>query len=79
MPHSFHKSDKLANDYDFLNACKISWVKIANSVHDTYNYYKDKKMDLVFSQRLHSMILSEGYDISFIGFVYSKKTRELLK
>jgi len=79
LPHSFHKTDILANDYKFMQKFKLSWVKITSSMQETYNYYKEKKLDICLAQRLHSIILSEVYDIPFIWFIYGSKTRELLK
>jgi polysaccharide pyruvyl transferase WcaK-like protein len=36
-------------------------------------------MDLCLAMRLHSMILSQVYEIPFVAFSYSKKTEELVK
>ena len=79
LPHSFHTTDKLANDFKFLIKCKIKWVKISNSMDETYNFYKNNKLDLLFAERLHSMILSEVYNIPFVWFMYWRKTKELLR
>ena len=90
LSHSFHKTDKLANDYDFYLSLKRelekSWnstllkkIKATENMHETYSAYKSKKVDICLSQRLHSMILSQVYKIPFVWFSYSAKTDELLK
>lgn len=79
LPHSFHKTDILANDYEFLQKCKLPWAKIASSMQEVYNYYSQKKLDLCLAERLHSMIFSEVYNIPFVWFIYWTKTKELLK
>ena len=48
-------------------------------MQETYEQYKNKKIDICLSQRLHSMILSNVYGIPFIWISYSKKTDEFLK
>lgn len=73
LPHSFHKIDKHANDYEFLKSFLKSWVSIAENMWETYKYYKENKIDFCLSMRLHSMILSQVYGIPFIGLKYSKK------
>jgi polysaccharide pyruvyl transferase WcaK-like protein len=42
-------------------------------MQETYEYYKEDKIDFCLSMRLHSMILSQVYGINFIGLKYSKK------
>ena len=93
IPHSFHKTDKLANDYIFLNSLfkKLKYkysqeiwenkgkISICNSLEDSYWVYKNKKIDINFAQRLHSIILSQVYWIKFIWISYSKKTDEVMK
>ncbi len=79
LPHSFHKTDALANDFDFLSKCMSDKTKISNSLEETYNYYSQKKLDLCLAERYHSIILSEVYWINYIWFSYSNKTSELLK
>ncbi len=76
LPHSFHKADPQANDYDFLSQFDYA---ITQSMQDTYWYYKDNKLDIVLAQRLHSMILSHVYSIPYVALSYSKKTRGQLK
>jgi len=79
LPHSFHKTDILANDYNFLSKFKSWNIKISSSMQETYEYYTQKKLDLCLAQRYHAMILSEVYEIPFIWFIYWSKTRELLR
>jgi polysaccharide pyruvyl transferase WcaK-like protein len=47
-------------------------------MQETYDFYKNKKLDIVLAQRLHSIILSQVYEIPFVGISYSKKTSEIL-
>lgn len=74
LPHSFHQIDEVANDYVYLKQFLKPWVQISNSIQETYEFYKQKKIDLCLSMRLHSMILSKVYSINFIAIKYSKKT-----
>ncbi len=76
LPHSFHPNDLQANDYEFL---KQFQYPIAESMQDTYQYYTNNTLDIVLAQRLHSMILSEVYEIPYIALSYSKKTHGQLK
>jgi len=79
LPHSFHKTDIQANDYEFLiKFIWKKWINISSSILETYNYYKENKIDICLSMRLHSMILSQVYNIPFVWISYSKKTDELL-
>nr|MDD3720398.1 polysaccharide pyruvyl transferase family protein [Candidatus Gracilibacteria bacterium] len=83
LPHSIHNTDFRSNDLEFYNKV-ISGnlenkVYIAKSIKEVYDVYKEKKINLCLSMRLHSMILSQVYDIPFIAFSYSKKTDELIK
>lgn len=80
LVHSFHKTEISANDYIWMNKFKnsIFWIKITNSLEETYNYYKEKKIDIILAQRLHSIILAHTYDIQYIALSYSKKTDEVL-
>jgi polysaccharide pyruvyl transferase WcaK-like protein len=68
LPHSFHKTDKIANDYLFLNKfLKINEkVRIVNSMEDVYSKYIYKEFDICLAMRLHSMILSQVYKIPFV-------------
>ena len=79
LPHSFHKTDILANDFEFLKQFLDSDVEIVENMQEVYNFYKNKKMDLCISMRLHSMILSQVYEIKYIWVSYSLKTEEALK
>ena len=74
LPHSFHKIDFVANDFLFLNDFTASWVSITNNMLDTYEVYKNKKIDFCLSMRLHSMILCESYKIDYINIAYAKKS-----
>ena len=80
LPHSFHKKDELANDYKFLSKfLRITEkIRIINSMDEVYTKYIYREMDLVLAMRLHSIILSQVYNIPFIGISYSTKTDEVL-
>ena len=80
LPHSFHKTDELANDYCFLwwFQEKIKW-KITHSMEETYNVYTAKKIDMLIGQRLHSMILAQVYGIEYVWLSYSDKTKIYLE
>jgi len=80
LPHSFSKQDILSNDFEWMKliASKLKNIKIAWSMQETYDFYRNKKLDLVLAQRLHSIILSQVYEIPFVWISYSKKTSELL-
>lgn len=73
LPHSFHKIDKHANDYEFLKDFLRKWVEITKNMQETYISYKEWKIDFCLSMRLHSMILSQVYGIEFIALKYAKK------
>jgi len=78
----FHKQDKKYNDYIFLEKfIKINNKKISitKNLEESYEIYKNKKIDFNFAMRLHSIILSEVYNIDFIGISYAKKTYNILK
>ncbi len=86
VPHSFHKTDKLANDYYWLANHKNNLesdldikIEICTNMEESYKIYTDKKVDFVFAQRLHSIILSQIYEIPFLWISYSKKTREIIE
>lgn len=81
LPHSFHKTDFLANDYIFMNKfLRINEkISIVSSMEDVYNKYIYKEFDLCLAMRLHSMILCHVYEIPFIWVSYSVKTDEVLK
>lgn len=73
LPHSFHKVDNKANDLIFLNQFIKPWIKITSNMQETYEIYKQKKIDFCLSMRLHSMILCQVYGILFIWIKYAKK------
>ncbi len=75
LPHSFHTIDTEANDYEFLKNFLEKWVSITENMKETYEIYKQKKIDFCLSMRLHSMILSQVYGIEFVGISYSQKTQ----
>lgn len=81
LPHSFHKIDPIANDYKFLSKfLRITEkIRIIKSMDEVYSKYIYKEMDLVLAMRLHSIILSQIYNIPFIWISYSTKTDEVLK
>lgn len=80
LPTSFHPTDKYSNDYIFLKYFAQKYnIKITSSMGETYKYFRENKIDICFSMRLHSMILSQVYKIPFVAFSYSKKTDELIK
>jgi len=85
IPHSFHKTDKKANDYIFLKKCRDVWQKHLNKIYicknmqESYEIYTEKKIDLNLASRLHSIILSQVYEIDFIAISYSTKTDEVIK
>jgi polysaccharide pyruvyl transferase WcaK-like protein len=49
-----------------LIASKLKDIEIACSMQETYDFYKNKKLDIVLAQRLHSIILSQVYEIPFV-------------
>ena len=86
IPHSFHKEDEFSNDYIFLKkyikkitTSEIIKVQICKNMRESYKVYKDNKIDICFSMRLHSIILSQVYAIPYVAFTYTKKTNEILK
>lgn len=79
LPHSFHDSDDLANDFLFLtNFVWETWVSIKQDMNEVYETYKNKEIDICIAMRLHSIILSHVYEIPFIWLSYSTKTDEVL-
>jgi len=83
IPHSFHKIDEKANDYIFLNSIKkyinSEDISICKTMKESYEIYTEKKIDLNIASRLHSIILSQAYNIDFIAISYSIKTDEVIK
>jgi len=80
LPHSFSKQDILSNDFEWMKliANKLKDIKIAWNMKETYEFYTEKKLDIILAQRLHSIILSQVYKIPFIWISYSRKTNEIL-
>jgi polysaccharide pyruvyl transferase WcaK-like protein len=68
LPHSFHKTDDLANDFKFLNKfLRINEpILIADSMEDVYSKYIYREFDICLAMRLHSIILSQVYEIPFV-------------
>ncbi len=79
IPHSFHESDLMANDYEFLHQFLNYDREIYASMWEVYTAYNHKMLDIVISMRLHSIILSYVYDIPQIILSYSQKTDEITK
>ncbi len=81
LPHSFHKTDSIANDHIFLKKYLKydDKIKIAKTMKEVYDIYRKKKIDICLAERLHSIILSQVYQIDFIAISYSTKTKEVLK
>lgn len=80
LPHSFHKKDKVANDFLFLNKfLRINEkIRIISNMQDVYSKYIYREFDICLAMRLHSIILSQVYWIPFIWISYSTKTDEVL-
>lgn len=84
LPHSINLTDRKSNDLEYYKKI-VSWTKfeykvyIAETIEEVYDFYKERKLDLCLAMRLHSMILSQVYEIPFVAFSYSKKTEELVK
>jgi len=79
LPHSFHKSDTSANDYEFMKQFLSRDRDICADILETYTIYNHTMLDIVVSMRLHSMILSHVYGIDQIALSYSQKTDEAIK
>jgi polysaccharide pyruvyl transferase WcaK-like protein len=80
LPHSFHETDDVANDFLFLTKfIWQDWVLIKASLQEVYDTYRNKEIDFCFAERLHSIILCQVYGIPFVGVSYSKKTEEILR
>lgn len=81
LPHSFHKTDLIANDFLYLESFLRKWeekMTICNSMQEVYDCYKNKSIDICLAMRLHSIILSQVYEIPFVWISYSTKTDEIL-
>ena len=81
LPHSFHKTDFIANDYIFLSKfLRVNEkIIIISSMEEVYSKYIYKEIDICIAMRLHSIILSQIYEIPFIWVSYSTKTDEVLE
>ncbi len=79
LPHSFHDSDALANDYEFLSQFMTEKREIKESMREVYACYTHKLTHLNNTMRLHSIILSYVYGIEQIVLSYSTKTDEVIK
>ena len=79
LPHSFHHSDELANDCEFMKQFLNYEREIYVSLWEVYTAYTHKILDIVISMRLHSIILSYVYGIDQIALSYSQKTDEVIK
>jgi len=79
LPHSFHKIDVKANDYEFLKEFLTPKRSIAQSMDEVYSCYTERKVDMILAMRLHSIILAHIYKIPYIALSYSKKTDEAIK
>ena len=80
LPHSFNKTDFIANDYIFLSKFLrvAEKIRIISSMQEVYTSYIYKEFDICLAMRLHSIILSQIYEIPFIWLSYSTKTDEVL-
>jgi polysaccharide pyruvyl transferase WcaK-like protein len=80
LPTSFHKTNEASNDYLYLKKYADKYnLKITKNMWETYKYFRKKKIDMTFSMRLHSIILSQTYNIPYLAISYAKKTDEILK
>lgn len=77
---SFHPQDCDSNDFVFLKQFSEKYnLRITKNMAESYNLFKNSHVDFCFAMRLHSMILSQVYQIPFFAFSYSIKTDELLE
>jgi len=53
--------------------------EIKKSMQEVYEAYTKRGVDINIAMRLHSIILSEVYEIPYIALSYSQKTEEQLK
>lgn len=86
IPHSFHPNDPQADDFEWLKSlktvCEQNWwtsIHICTTLEESYYIYKQNKVDYIFAQRLHAIILSHVYWIPFLAISYSKKTQEIIE
>lgn len=78
LPHSFHRDSQI-NDQKFLGQFMTSERIMLTNMRDVYLAYTKKNVDIIFAQRLHSIILSGVYGIDIVAFSYAQKTDEVLK
>lgn len=74
LPHSFHPSDDQANDKKFLESFVTEGSTLKKNMQEVYDVYQKKHIDFCISMRLHSMILSQVYEIPFVALQYAQKT-----
>lgn len=79
IPHSFHKTDIIANDYEFLKEFSSEDIKICENMKESFEIYSEKKIDLLIAMRLHSIILWYCYNIKTIPISYATKTESIIK
>ncbi len=79
LPHSLHKMDMKANDYEFMKQFVNYERYIYANIWEVYTAYNHKMIDVIISMRLHSIILSYTYGIDQIVLSYCQKTDELIK
>lgn len=85
LPHSFHSSDSIANDYAFMKEFLVEWREIKENMQEVYEFYKKDSWNwgfdekIILTMRLHSIILSYVYGVDQIALSYSQKTDEVLK
>jgi polysaccharide pyruvyl transferase WcaK-like protein len=56
----------------------LNKISICKNMQESYEIYTNKKIDLNLASRLHSIILSQVYEIDFIAVSYSTKTDETI-
>lgn len=79
LPHSLHKTDIKANDYECMKQFLNYEREILVDLWEVYTAYNHGLVDIVISMRLHSIVLSYVYGINQIILSYSTKTDELIK
>jgi polysaccharide pyruvyl transferase WcaK-like protein len=79
LPHSFHLIAEKANDKVFLEKFITKNTSLKNNMQEVYEVYQKRHIDFCISMRLHSMILSQVYEIPFISLQYSQKTEIFTK
>ena len=79
LPHSFHLTDETANDKVFLEKFLVQNAFLKKNMLEVYEVYQKKHIDFCISMRLHSMILSQVYEIPFVSLQYSQKTEIFTK